>query len=193
MAGLIILAAGSSTRMGKPKQLLQYKGESLIHRSVRVGLEANCDPVIVVLGAHSEEVKPEIDTTKVHIVENIAWEEGIGSSIRYGMSKVLKLEPEIEEVIFMLIDQPMVKADLLKTLMQERKEKGKGIIACAYEETIGVPALFYKTFFPKLLALKGDEGAKKLLYRHRDEVVAVSFPAGAVDIDTLSDYESLTT
>jgi molybdenum cofactor cytidylyltransferase len=192
MAGLIILAAGPSTRMGKPKQLLQYKGESLIRRSIRVGLEANCDPVIVVLGAHFDKIKPVITEMKVHIVENIAWEEGIGSSIRYGMSKLLKLAPETEDVIIMLCDQPMVKADLLKTLMRERKEKGKGIIACAYEETIGVPALFNKTFFPKLLALKGDEGAKKLLYRHRDEVVAVSFPAGAVDIDTIADYESLT-
>ncbi len=191
MTGLIILAAGSSTRLGKPKQLLQYKGESLIHRSVRAGVETGCDPVVVVLGANSEKIQPEIDPKTVHVVKNINWEEGIGSSIRTGLSKLLKLTPQIGETIIMLCDQPFADSALLKKLIRERRSSGKEIVACKYGDTVGVPVLYSKICFPELLALKGDEGAKKLLLKHQQEVTTVPFPGGTVDIDTAEDYKAL--
>ena len=191
MTGLIILAAGPSTRLGKSKQLLQYKGESLIRRAVRTGAEAGCDPIIVVLGANSEKIETEIDPQTAHVVNNIAWEEGMGSSIRTGLSKLLKLKPQIEEMIIMLCDQPFADSALLKKLIRKRSSTGKEIVACEYGDTVGVPVLYSKICFPELLALKGDQGAKKLLLRHQQEVTTVSFPEGIIDIDTAEDYEAL--
>jgi len=191
MTGLIILAAGPSTRLGKPKQLLQYKGESLISRAVRAGKEAGCDPIITVLGAHSEKIHEEIDSDTAQIIQNQNWEEGIGSSIRAGLSKLLKLHPEIYETIIMLCDQPFVDSILLENIIRKRRSTGKEIVASAYGDTVGVPVLYSKICFPELLALKGDEGAQKLLFRHLQEVTTVPFPKGVVDIDTAEDYERL--
>lgn len=191
MSGLIILAAGSSVRLGRPKQLLKYQDESLIRRSVRAGIESGCGPIVVVIGAFSEIIKPEVESEPVHIVLNPYWQEGITSSIRTGVSAIRKLEPQIEETIIMLCDQPMVNATLLKNMVLEKRKTGKGIVACTYGDTIGVPVLYQKAYFPELLALKGDKGAKRILNRHQKEVVAIPFPAGAIDIDTMDDYESL--
>ena len=191
MTGLIILAAGPSTRLGKPKQLLQYKGESLIRRAVRAGVETGCDPIVVVVGANSEKIQPEIDPQTVHVVKNINWEEGIGSSIRTGLSKLLKLTPQIGETIIMLCDQPFADSALLKKLIHKRRSTDKGIVACQYGDTVGVPVLYSKICFPELLALKGDEGAKKLLARHQQEIATVLFMEGTIDIDTAEDYEAL--
>ena len=191
MTGLIILAAGPSVRLGKPKQLLQYNGESLIQRAVRAGEETGCDPIVAVLGANFEKIEAEIDSQSTHVVKNISWEEGMGSSIRTGLSKLLKLKPRIEEMIIMLCDQPFVDSVLLKKLIRERRSTEKEIVACKYVDTVGVPVLYSKTRFPELLALKGDEGAKKLLLRHQQEVTTIPFPEGIIDIDTAEDYEAL--
>lgn len=191
MTGLIILAAGTSARLGKPKQLLTYKGESLIRRAVRAGIGAHCNPIVVVLGAHFEEIKPEIESKSVHIAYNPYWQEGIASSIRIGVSELRKQNIDIEETIIMLCDQPMADATLFKNMMLEKRKTGKGIVACSYNETIGVPVLYQKKYFPELLALKGDEGAKKILVRHKKEVYVIPFPDGAIDIDTIDDYEDL--
>lgn len=191
MTGLIILAAGSSARLGRPKQLLQFRGESLIRRAIHAGLESKCNPIVVVLGAHFEEIKSKIEAEPIHIVNNLYWQEGIASSICTGLSELRKQEPEIEETIFMLCDQPFVDAKLLGKLMLEKQQMGKGIVACVYKDTIGVPVLYHKTHFGELLALKGDEGAKKVLIRNHKDVVSIPFPNGAIDIDTISDYEAL--
>ncbi len=191
MTGLIILAAGPSTRLGKPKQLLQYKGESLISRAILAGQQSGCDPIIAVLGAHFEKIQAEIDSETVHFVQNQNWEEGIGSSIRTGLSKLLKLHPQINETIIMLCDQPFVDGSLLKKLIHKRRSADKDIVACTYSDTIGVPVLYSKICFPELLALKGDEGAQKLLFRHQQEVTTVPFPKGSIDIDTAEDYKAL--
>ncbi|HKJ32145.1 MAG TPA: nucleotidyltransferase family protein [Balneolales bacterium] len=190
MTGLIILAAGASTRLDRPKQLLKFKDETLISRSINAGINAGCDPIIVVLGAHSDQIKSEISNKKVQAILNPHWEEGIGSSIRTGISAMQKHEAPVDNTIIMLCDQPMVDATLLCRLITKEKKTEKGMVACAYNDTIGVPVLYQQDYFSELLRLSGDEGAKKLLYQHREEVATIPFPGGAIDIDTNSDVRS---
>lgn len=191
MTGLIILAAGASKRMGCPKQQLDYKGKTLLQHAIDMAIGSSCSPVIVVLGAHSMVISPEIPGDRVSVVQNPNWEEGMASSIRAGITALQEKAPQATGVIFMVCDQPYVDTAHLNNLVRQKLDTGKGIIASYYNDTMGVPVLFDKTFFRDLLALQGEEGAKKIVYRYEQEVAAVPFPLGCIDIDTLDDYHSL--
>lgn len=191
MTGLIILAAGASTRMGTPKQTLLYQGKSLLQHAVQTALATVCRPVIVVLGAHANDVLPEIAGAPVQVVQHAGWEEGMGSSIRAGIAALKEQAPEAAGALVMLCDQPFVTETLLSRLLAEKQETGKKIIASSYNDTIGPPVLFDAAFFPELLSLRGQQGAKVLLMEHKNEVTAVPFPSGSTDIDTRDDYEAL--
>ena len=192
MTGLIILAAGASVRLGKPKQTLLFRGKSFIQHAVESGIQANCKPVVVVTGAYASQVLPEMQRYAVRVVYNAAWAEGMASGIRCGVAAFMKEAPLSSGVIIMVCDQPFADATLLMQLIQKQQETGKPIIACSYNHTLGVPAYFSHQLFPELLALQGHEGAKKILAGHRLSVATVAFPLGGIDIDTLSDYEQLT-
>lgn len=191
MIGLIILAAGPSTRLGEPKQKLNYGGKSLIRHAVDAALASDCFPTIVVLGAHSETILPEISGKPVHISVHDCWQEGMASSIRDGMRVLQNKAPQTEGVILMLCDQPFADAALLNQLIQKKQASGKAIVASAYQDTLGVPALFDKTVFPELTALSGEEGAKKIILKDPKSVVTVPFPHGGIDVDTWEDYKKL--
>lgn len=188
--GLIILAAGESSRMGKPKQLLPFSGHSLIQHMVQSGLTSRCFPVVVVLGANAALIKLDISDLPVFIAENTQWEEGMASSIRIGMDMLLSVNSSVEGVIIMLCDQPYVKATLLNHFIEEYQLTHKSLIASSYAGTLGVPALFCKSLFPILMQLKGQEGARKII-AHVTEVHSISFPEGEIDIDTPEDYLNL--
>jgi molybdenum cofactor cytidylyltransferase len=173
--------------MGKPKQLLQYKGKNLLQHVLSEAISSYASPVIVVLGANSDLVSKEIDKTKVYITENTEWEEGMASSVRIG----LQIFPSADAVIFMVCDQPYVSASLLNDLINTQVDTGKPIVTSDYGEAIGPPALFHKSLFNELMQLKGDAGAKKIIETHRDEVATVLFTKGKIDIDTKEDYEAL--
>lgn len=192
MTGLIILAAGASVRLGKPKQTLVFKGKSLIQHAIESGIQAHCKPIVVVTGAYASQVVPETQRYAVHVVYNAAWEEGMASGIRCGVGALMKEAPQATGVILMVCDQPFADAILLMQLIQKKQETGKPVIASIYNHTLGVPALFSLHLFPDLLALQGQEGARKLLITHAHSVATVAFPLGGIDIDTLSDYEQLT-
>jgi molybdenum cofactor cytidylyltransferase len=189
--GLILLAAGASTRLGEPKQELPYQGKTLLQRAAQAALDSACTPVVVVLGADTAAGLPEIASKPLVKVYNPEWEEGMASSIRHGLTALLSAEPVISGAILMVCDQPYVDAPLLNSLCRTEQETGKGIVACTYKYTLGTPVLFGKAYFQELLELTGQEGAKKLLYRHKEEVAAIPFPLGAVDIDTPEDYSAL--
>lgn len=191
--GLIILAAGASTRMGSPKQLLAYRGCTLIRHMVDVAIASVCQPIAVVLGAHAERIKPEISDLSVQIVENQQWEEGMSSSIQVGLKALLAINPNLEAVIITLCDQPFVSSQTLDQIVEAYRYTDKPIIASEYAGTFGVPALFNCILFSELLALKSTEGAKQLIKRHIHEVFSVPYPEGAIDIDTPHDYEQLQT
>ncbi|QCR24857.1 NTP transferase domain-containing protein [Pontibacter sp. SGAir0037] len=191
MTGLVLLAAGASTRLGEPKQQLLYQGKTLLQHAVEVALQAGCAPVVVVLGARAASILPEVEKEPVSVVQNPGWEEGMASSIRSGLTYLLRIEPETTGCIFMVCDQPYVDAALLNRLVQASAGNTNRIVASAYKDTAGTPVLFGKSFFTELLALKGQEGARKILFRHQEAVTTVAFPLGAIDIDTAEDYKAL--
>jgi len=189
--GAIILAAGESSRLGTPKQLLKYAGRSLLQHSADAATTSGAHPVVVVLGASADSIKKEIENNKVHVVVNTKWHEGMASSIRCGIKTLLELDPLAEGAIMVLCDQPHITPALLTSLMMTYRETGKLIVACHYRNTFGPPVFFHKTIFPGLLSLKGDVGAKGLISQHASEMELVSFPGGSIDIDTEADYQNL--
>lgn len=191
--GLMILAAGASTRMGTPKQLLLYQGCSLIRHITEVAIASLCQPIAVVLGANAERIQPELNQLPVQIVENQRWQEGMSSSIQVGLEALLAVNPNLEAVAIALCDQPFVSSQTLNQLVEAYHVTGKPIIACEYAGTIGVPALFSRTLFSELMILKSTEGAKQVIRTHMDEVFTVPFPEGVIDIDTPKDYAQLQT
>ena len=192
MTGLIILAAGASSRLGTPKQNLIYQGQTLLQRAIHTALtSACCEKIVVVLGANEGVIRPNIFDHQINITYNPNWQEGIASSIRLGITELQKLEPNITAAILMVCDQPFVDPLLIYQLTERKAENNNGIIACAYKDTLGVPALFDVSYFPRLLMLQGKEGAKKLIKAFSHDVLPVAFPLGAIDIDTMDDYEGL--
>ncbi len=190
MTGIIILAAGQSSRMGKPKQQLQYQGNSLLQHTINIALQSPYRPVIVVLGAFADDIIPTIPPKPIDVIINTQWEEGMASSIRAGVDYLQK-SPGISNALVMLCDQPHVSSKLLTDIVRMKNQSGRSIVACAYNNTIGVPVLFDQKYFPELLSLTGQEGAKKILAGHSADITTIDFPLGAVDIDTMEDYDKI--
>ncbi|MEJ6981784.1 nucleotidyltransferase family protein [Pedobacter sp. P351] len=192
MTGLIILAAGSSSRLGQPKQKLIYKGKSLLRHAIDEGLASLCSVVVLVLGSDAVTNRREAEMCPdIHITINQNWEDGMASSIKAGISELLTIDPHISQAIIMLCDQPFVNADILNKLIKEKMLSSKDISACSYNNTIGTPVLFDRSFFPLLISLEGSQGAKSLVYENIDLVALVPFPFGNIDIDTIDDFEKL--
>ncbi len=189
--GVILLAAGKSSRLGHPKQLLFYADQTLLRHSLQIASASTAHPIVVVLGAHANTVKGEIDGVDIEIVVNDNWQEGMASSIQCGVKTLLKKSPSAEGAIVMVCDQPYVTSTLLNNLMITYQETGKPIVASGYENTFGPPVFFQKTLFPELLQLKGDVGAKRVITQHANEVEVVLFPGGNTDIDTEADHQNL--
>lgn len=188
----LILAAGTSTRFGKPKQLALFRGESLIRHAATVALAAGCDHVAVIAGEHASEIQTELAGLACDVVTNHTWREGLASSIHAGLEHLLTDDHDIEHILLLACDQPLVKAENLRELMALRKAEDKTIVASAYAGTLGIPALFARTCFASLLQLTGDHGAKELILARPEDVVTFPFPAAAHDIDTAADYQGLT-
>ncbi|WP_343672567.1 nucleotidyltransferase family protein [Chitinophaga sp.] len=189
--GVLILGAGNSSRLGEPKQLLRYQGRSLIRHMGEEAIAAVDAPVMVVTGANADLVEEALRELPIEVVENDHWEEGMGSSIGIGVSELQLLHPELSSIIIMVCDQPFVNASLLKKLIQHQKVTGKGIVGASYENTIGTPVLFGSSYFPALKELQGPEGVKQILRHSTGDIAIVSFPLGALDIDTADDYRQL--
>jgi molybdenum cofactor cytidylyltransferase len=188
--GIIILAAGASSRFGGIKQLSLYHEKSFVRHAVLEALQIEKN-TIVVLGANFDLVRSEISGLEAHIVFNNQWVEGMSSSIRCGLNALLHKDPEAEAAIFMVCDQPFVSSDLLQELIAKYSETSKPIVASAYQGSIGTPALFERSFFPVLRVLEGSAGAKKIIMENMSSTVTVPFPMGYMDIDTKEDYEAL--
>jgi len=189
--GIIVLAAGGSARMGVPKQLLLYRGQSLLRRAMETAVATVCRPMAMVLGANAERLCDEAKQLPVHVAENKRWEEGIGSSLQIGIETLVAADGGVEAEVIMLCDQPLVSARNINELVEVYRRTSQPIVASAYGETVGVPALFTRCLFTELAALKGSEGAKQIIAKHAHEVHRIALPAGAIDVDTPRDYEQL--
>lgn len=189
--GIVILAGGASTRLGKPKQSLQYHGKTLLSHAVDEAINARADAVVLILGKNADLFQKEIDKEKVHVVVNKDWVEGMASSVRLGLDTLLKIKPYIDAVIFMVCDQPHISSSVLNALITKQQKTTKQIVTCNYGESIGPPALFHKKYFRELAKLNGDVGARNIIEQNMHDVATILFPEGKIDIDTEEDYEAL--
>ena len=189
--GVIILAAGASTRLGHPKQLLNLGGESLLRRSARVAVAFGRGHVFVVLGSEAVQCAEELHGLPVIIVNNPQWEEGMASSLRIGIGALIAVSDPVQAVIMMLCDQPLVVPETLQTLANAYADQERPAIASVHANgATGPPCLFDHSLFPDLSTLEGQYGAKQLLARLPEQSIAyIRFPEGAYDIDTPQDWE----
>ena len=184
----IVLAAGASSRFGSAKQLVRVAGRPLLHTAVARAAEVAGTAVMVVLGARAAELTPLLTHSRSSVVINRDWREGLGSSIRAG---VARLPPSCTAVLLMLVDQAAVTAEDLKRLVSAWRRQPEYIAAACYGATTGVPAIFPRSTFSDLQALRGDVGARVLLQRNPDRLVRVPMPSAAIDIDTPEDLLKL--
>ncbi len=180
----LVLAAGASSRFGSPKQLVRVQGRPLLHRTVANAAEVAGQAVLVVLGAHAGDLAPLLRHSTATVIVNRSWSEGIASSIRTGIAH---LPPSCDGVLILLADQAAVTVDDLRRLAGVWRREPQCIVAARYETTVGVPAIFPRTEFPQLAALRGDRGARDLLRRAADRVIALELANAEIDIDTPED------
>lgn len=189
--GVVILAAGASTRMGTPKQLLEIGGRTLLVRTIEEALASPAWPVVVVLGAHAEKIRPSLAHLPVLITENAAWSEGMAASIREGITTLQQFSRRLEAAVIALCDQPAFSAATIAQLIATQRTSGRSIVAARYAGRHGAPALFLREHFPALTHLTGETGARALLNDTPGLVASVDLPQFAVDLDTPADLAAL--
>ncbi len=188
--GGLLLAAGGSSRLGRPKQLVRFRGKTLLRRAAETLIDSECDPVVVVIGAEAEIFAAEISGLPIHVVENENWQTGMSSSIRSGLLKLIELEPDLDAVVITLCDQPNVNAKNIDHLTAAFRQSDSAIIAAQYDGITGVPALFSGCVFDDLLTLTGDKGARELI-RSREDVCPIKMEEAALDVDSPKDLRLL--
>lgn len=174
---------------GTPKQLLTYKGQSLIRRVTENALALQRGPVVVVLGANRTQIVPELTGLPVTLIDNPSWSTGQASSLKTGLAALYITHKDIENVLILHVDQPLVSLGLLLHMLEISKDEGRGIVACRYGTQVGVPALFNRQYYDELLQLEGDKGLQWVIVPHRDDCSEVPFEAGAIDLNSKRDVE----
>ena len=185
---VLVLAAGASVRLGQPKQLVRVAGRPALHSVVSQATAIAGHAVTVVIGAHAAALTHLLQHSGVSLVVNRNWEEGMASSIRFG---VASLPPACDAVLIQLGDQVAVTADDLRRLVSVWRGEDSVIAAATYRGTVGVPAIFPRWCFSELSQLRGDVGAKSILDRYRDRIARVAMPNAALDLDTAEDLVRL--
>lgn len=209
---IIILAAGASSRMGQTKQLLPWEDTTLLGNAIYTANASDASSVVVVLGANAASIrnmvqnnfeerqdgnsygredKMEIREGRIEIIENQIWATGLGSSIARGTDFLLKKKNKPNGILIMLADQPLIDTGDLNTMMTAFNSGQETIVATAYENRAGVPALFSENYYWKLAKLDDDFGAKQILEHHEKNVMVLNLGRRTVDIDTKTDYENL--
>jgi molybdenum cofactor cytidylyltransferase len=181
----LVLGAGGSKRLGRPKQLLAFGDETLLGHTVATARAAQLDQLVVALGGAADEVRKHVDLAGADVVVNESYGQGCSSSIAAALGAV---DPRCEVLVLMLGDQPGVTADTIRRLLRGRD--GATFAVCRYENGRGHPFALHRSVFPQLADLHGDKGVWRLLDEHAHEVVEVPI-AGTVplDVDTPEDYE----
>jgi molybdenum cofactor cytidylyltransferase len=187
---ILLLAAGSSSRLGQSKQLVSINGQSLLCQTVLLSLRV-CNQVTVVLGSDFKNHISEISRLPVHIIENREWKKGMGSSLKIGLENTVKKWPATKSLLVLVCDQPLLTSAHLQKLINMADQTNKKIIASGYKSVLGVPVLFKKELFIELRQIGDSEGAKKIIQQHESEIESVEFIGGEIDIDTPADLEKL--
>jgi molybdenum cofactor cytidylyltransferase len=184
-AHIVILAAGSSSRMGSPKQLIDWHGKPLLRHLAEQAIATQA-PIAIILGANADAIRPSLHGLSAQIVVNEHWHEGMSSSIRLAAQHI-----EADALLLMVCDQPLVTTAHLHALLDAARNRSASIIASEYANALGVPALFDRSMFDELARLEGQQGAKAIIQRHRTAVQNIAFADGAMDLDTPDDVDRL--
>jgi molybdenum cofactor cytidylyltransferase len=188
----ILLAAGASQRLGQPKQLLEFEGETLIDRALRLAQEAGANPLVAVLGVHHQEIWAAVQTKNVTAVINGDWNQGIATSIHAGLRAAESLNRAIPGALLLTCDQPRLAANHLRALLRSfSMQSTPCCVASCYAGICGTPAVFPRSDFPDLYALRGDCGARTLFRDPTRCLVKLPFPGGEIDIDVPDDLHHL--
>ena len=187
----VVLAAGASQRMGRPKQLLRWRGQSLIAHSAQAALGAGLNPVVVVVGSHAGEAAAELQTLAVTIVENPAWPEGMSTSMRAGLSA---LPADADAAILLPVDQPRLTSQHLWAMSAAYQASGKPIVVSTFHGQRSSPTLFDRTLFGQLLRVTGDVGGRPVVDANPDlvETVEAADERTLFDVDTDEDWQRMT-
>jgi len=188
---VVILAAGASSRLGFPKQLVEYKGKALLQRMVDLVNSLTFDSRILVLGSGVDEIKSQLKPGDIKVIVNKNWEEGMASSIRLGLNEALEIEKELDHLLILLSDQPLVTKEQIQELIDLQINKNSSATFSEYDGDIGVPAIFSSSVFPDLQKLQGDHGAKKMIYQEGFEYETLKLEEANFDVDTMNDVELL--
>ncbi len=186
--GIILLAAGSSSRMGTSKLLLDIHGVPLLTYIATIALQSGIGEVVVVLGANESEHRNAVGHIPVDIVFNPHWERGMGGSIKVGLQHFMARKPSLSSILVMVCDQPLLTSEHLKKLNEKFINSRKPIVASSYSDTSGVPAIFEKSLFTEILSMSDEQGARKIIVAHPDKTINIEFKDGSVDLDTPEDY-----
>jgi len=191
----IILAAGLSRRLGRPKLLLPFDGRSLIRRTLEQIIAAGggqWHEVVVVLGHEAARVEQELERLPVRTLFNPRYAEGMSTSLIAGLEAVA---PQAEGAMIFLGDQPLVSAEVIRSMLSIFRGSNRPIVSPLYGGAGGNPVLFSRSLFPELMAVEGDKGGREVVMRDPQRVVTVAFSSAFAprDVDTWDEYETLKT
>lgn len=185
--GVVVLAAGAATRFGAPKLAMPFGHDTMLRRAALAALEVSAR-VVVVTGAHCEQIEPLVAGLSVTLAYNPDWVLGMSQSIAHGVVRLCAVAPEVKGALIVLADQVCVGAAELRQLLAAHDASPQSIIAANYSGEAGAPCVFPRLYFDKLMQLQGARGARTILRRHAEYVRSVPMPQAATDIDTPTDY-----
>lgn len=188
---ILILAAGGSSRLGKPKQLLPIGQTTLLNHIIGIAKNSGIDAIFTVLGAYFDQVADSIHDSITDIIKNEQWQHGISTSIVCGIHHIQRMVPNIDQIILLLGDQPLLKSDDIHHLIENQVATNADIVFTDYGENFGPPIIFTKKTFPSLLQIKGDEGAKKVIKNGSFSISFIHINGIETDIDTIEDYNEI--
>lgn len=188
---ILILAAGTSTRMGTPKQLLPWKHTNLLGNAINSAVEVSPEHVFVVLGANAEKIKAALDTANLVCIDNPDYKSGQGSSLACGIDRIMQNDHPYRAALILLCDQPLLDSVYLDSMIAAFDDGNKGIVATSYGDRAGVPAIFDQKYFSKLATLDNDNGAKAIIKKHVNDLLVLDAGEKVMDVDTVTEYKHL--
>ena len=185
---ILVLAAGSSTRMGQPKQLMKWGNETLLTHTLKQAIQSNAKEVFVVLGAHADRIIPHLKNLNITFLLHENWAAGLGSSLAFGIDHLKN--KNYTSILLLLSDQPQVTSSYINLFLDQKSSQSTQILATSYGNNVGIPVLFPSHYFDKLIKNK-QEGAKHLIAKYRDHVKVIEPTTPLEDIDTKSQYSEM--
>lgn len=186
---ILILAAGNSSRLGQTKQLLMHKGSSLLNRTIEECVKSKIGDITVVLGAKHESIKQQIIADNMNVVFNPNWQNGMGASLAFGLQSIDT--KKLDGLLIVLTDQIYFESKVLKQILIKQKETNAPIVISRYQDGAGPPSFFESSLFDEISQLNGDQGAKSIVQKYKDEVAYVDFHLGDIDVDVPADLSRI--